>query len=100
MEILASSESFLFNLQSCKLLRTLLWTILCRSVAGNSIADHLEYYGVILHSESWNSCRIVMDPLVNEYVVTDSNGNLRLSRDPAASVIKMNTRSGNRGKSI
>ncbi|CBI26104.3 unnamed protein product, partial [Vitis vinifera] len=64
-----------------------------RSVAGNSIADHLEYYGVILHSESWNSCRIVMDPLVNEYIATDADGNFRLSKDPAVSVIKMNTRS-------
>ncbi|RVW55699.1 Lipase [Vitis vinifera] len=71
-----------------------------RSVAGNSIADHLEYYGVILHSESWNSCRIVMDPLVNEYIATDADGNFRLSKDPAVSVIKMNTRSGNGGNSV
>ncbi|GLJ45801.1 hypothetical protein SUGI_0963840 [Cryptomeria japonica] len=29
-----------------------------RSVSGNSITDHLEYYGVSLQAESWGSCGI------------------------------------------
>lgn len=41
-----------------------------------------------------------MDPLVNEYIATDADGNFRLSKDPAVSVIKMNTRSGNGGNSV
>uniref|UniRef100_A0A0D6QWV1 Fungal lipase-type domain-containing protein n=1 Tax=Araucaria cunninghamii TaxID=56994 RepID=A0A0D6QWV1_ARACU len=29
-----------------------------RSVSGNSVADHLQYYGVSLQSETWGSCGI------------------------------------------
>ncbi|XP_022740878.1 lipase-like [Durio zibethinus] len=64
-----------------------------RSVTGNSIFDHLNYYGVDLKCEQWRSCRIVMDPGVAKYGKTDLKGNFILSRDPAKHVLKMNTRS-------
>ncbi|XVE82076.1 hypothetical protein DITRI_Ditri15bG0117500 [Diplodiscus trichospermus] len=66
-----------------------------RSVLGNSIADHLSYYGIDLMCEDWRSCRIVMDPRVAEYGKTDHQGNFVLSRDPAT--LKMNTRSNEGG---
>ncbi|CAK7333077.1 unnamed protein product [Dovyalis caffra] len=59
-----------------------------RSVAGNSIADHLVYFGVELMCESWRSCGIVMDSLVSEYGKTDLKGNIVLSRD---SILRMKT---------
>lgn len=61
-----------------------------RSVTGNSIADHLHYYGIELQAETWGSCRIVMDNSMMEESV-DLNGNFILSRDPTTSVIKLNT---------
>ncbi|RWR94122.1 lipase [Cinnamomum micranthum f. kanehirae] len=63
----------------------------CRSVSGNSIADHLKYFGVQLQAESWGSCRIVM---VDRSMIKDNvdlNGNFALSRDPTTSVIKLST---------
>ncbi|KAJ8623158.1 hypothetical protein MRB53_031687 [Persea americana] len=63
----------------------------CRSVYGNSIADHLEYFGVQLQAETWGSCRIV---LVDRSMIKDNvdlNGNFALSRDPTTSVIKLST---------
>ncbi|GKU85533.1 hypothetical protein SLEP1_g199 [Rubroshorea leprosula] len=64
-----------------------------RSVTGNSISDHLVYYGVELMCETWRSCRIVSDPLVAEYGKTDLQGNLILSKDPATPILKMKTQS-------
>ncbi|GMJ02038.1 hypothetical protein like AT5G18640 [Hibiscus trionum] len=61
-----------------------------RSVTGNSIADHLSYYGVDLMCRDWRSCRIVMDPHVADYGKTDLKGNFILSRAPAT---RVNTRS-------
>ena len=63
----------------------------CRSVYGNSIADHLEYFGVQLQAETWGSCSIV---LVDRSMIKDNvdlNGNFALSRDPTTSVIKLST---------
>ncbi|MBA0585358.1 hypothetical protein Gorai_016138, partial [Gossypium raimondii] len=57
-----------------------------RSVTGNSIMDHLNYYGVDLMCQEWRSCRIVMDPRVAEYGKTDHKGNFILSRAPAMRV--------------
>lgn len=67
-----------------------MWWV-CRSVYGNSIADHLEYFGVHLQAESWGSCRIVM---VDRSMIKDNvdlNGNFALSRDPTTSVVKLST---------
>lgn len=37
-----------------------------RSVSGNSIADHLQYYGVSLQAESWGSCGIPWNAQMNK----------------------------------
>ncbi|KAE8735003.1 lipase-like isoform X3 [Hibiscus syriacus] len=62
-----------------------------RSVSGNSIVDHLSYYGVDLMCQEWRSCRIVMDPQVSEYGKTDLKGNFILSRAPATRVNNRST---------
>lgn len=63
--------------------------LVCRSVSGNSIMDHLQYFGIQLQAETWGSCRIV---LVDRSMIKDDvdlNGNFALSRDPTTSVIKL-----------
>ncbi|OIV91940.1 hypothetical protein TanjilG_23201 [Lupinus angustifolius] len=62
-----------------------------RSVSGNSISDHLEYYGVRLGSDEPMSCKIVMDAHVLNLSSRDSRGNIILSRDPATPLLKMST---------
>lgn len=63
----------------------------CRSVSGNSIADHLTYYGVEMGcNESSNTCRIVMDPRLAAYGSTDLDGNFIVLRDPSKSILKLN----------
>ncbi|XP_059460838.1 probable feruloyl esterase A [Corylus avellana] len=64
-----------------------------RSVTGNSISDHLVYYGVELMCRTPGTCRIVMDSQVTEYGKVDLVGNFILSRDPATPVIKLNRES-------
>ncbi|KAA8548509.1 hypothetical protein F0562_000224 [Nyssa sinensis] len=65
-----------------------------RSVTGNSIIDHLVYYGVKLGGEPVGTCRIVMDPGVAGYATEDLGGNIILSRDPSTSFLKLNTEPG------
>ncbi|XP_039156827.1 uncharacterized protein LOC120287686 isoform X2 [Eucalyptus grandis] len=60
----------------------------CILVTGNSILDHLPYYGVELMAETWGSCKIVMDPRLKEYGSEDK-GNLMLLRNPSASVLRL-----------
>ncbi|ESR32878.1 Lipase 3 domain-containing protein [Citrus sinensis] len=62
-----------------------------RSVTGNSVSDHLVYFGVRMGCNEWTPCRIVMDPRVAEYGKTDLKGNFILSRPPAASILKLRT---------
>ncbi|KAK9288907.1 hypothetical protein L1049_017376 [Liquidambar formosana] len=62
-----------------------------RSVTGNSISDHLVYFGIELMGETWRSCRIVMNPNIEKYGRTDLNGNFILSKDPA--ILKLNSHS-------
>lgn len=64
-----------------------------RSVTGNSIADHLVYFGVELMCKEWRSCRIVMERPLLEYGKTDDVGNFVFSRDPATPIIKLNSQS-------
>ncbi|KAG1371206.1 putative lipase [Cocos nucifera] len=65
-----------------------------RSVRGNSISDHLLYYGVELQADTWGSCGIIMDKVIvkDNGIVrfqTDLAGNIVLSKDPAAlSILK------------
>lgn len=66
-----------------------------RSVSGNSISDHLRYFGVELMAESWSSCRIVRDPPVASHSARDVQGNFvwstlkleTLTRAPTHSVL-------------
>ncbi|XP_042064352.1 lipase-like [Salvia splendens] len=68
-----------------------------RSVRGNSIADHLIYYGVEMGcNESTSTCRIVMDQGLAAYGSTDVDGNFVVLRDPPKSVLKLNADGGNR----
>ncbi|KAK4388474.1 Lipase [Sesamum angolense] len=62
-----------------------------RSVRGNSISDHLTYYGVQMGCDSSSGCKIIMDPRVVGYGKTDQEGNLILSRDPSRSILKLKT---------
>ncbi|GLT76936.1 hypothetical protein SLA2020_485690 [Shorea laevis] len=71
-----------------------------RSVTGNSISDHLVYYGVELMCETWRSCKIVHDPGLVEYSKTDLQGNFILSRDPATPILKTETQSNGGGNHI
>ncbi|KAL9810774.1 putative triacylglycerol lipase [Arabidopsis thaliana] len=60
-----------------------------RSVRGNSISDHLRYFGVELKCESWRQCSIVMNQDMVRYSRKDSRGNLFLSRTvPPKDVVK------------
>lgn len=61
-----------------------------RSVSGNSISDHLNYYGIALKADSWGSCRIVMGTRAEVQYNVDYNGNIKLSRDPTAQFVKVN----------
>ncbi|CAI8590820.1 unnamed protein product [Vicia faba] len=60
-----------------------------RSVSGNSITDHLVYYGVDMGSDDPATCRIVMNSNVLNTSTRDSGGNIFLSRDPASSLLKL-----------
>ncbi|CAN8244058.1 unnamed protein product [Cochlearia groenlandica] len=50
-----------------------------RSVMGTSISDHLTYFGVELHCESWRQCNIVMSHEMQRFTRKDSKGNIILS---------------------
>ncbi|XP_039136868.1 lipase-like isoform X2 [Dioscorea cayenensis subsp. rotundata] len=52
-----------------------------RSVSGNSVSDHLTYYGIMLKADTWGSCKIIMSKTMDEYQ-TDPAGNIILSRIP------------------
>lgn len=56
-------------------------------MTGNSISDHLAYFGVHMGCDTWRSCGIVMDPQVVEYRKTDFEGNFILSRNPATPTV-------------
>ncbi|XP_056172945.1 lipase-like isoform X1 [Syzygium oleosum] len=60
-----------------------------RSVTGNSLTDHLVYYGVGLMAETWGSCKIVMDARLKEYGGEDVKGNLIVSRNLSASALRL-----------
>ncbi|GFP81922.1 lipase [Phtheirospermum japonicum] len=71
-----------------------------RSVSGNSISDHLAYYGVKMGCDESSSCKMVMDPRVAAYGQTDLDGNLILFRDPSTSVLKPGTDRGIKGSLV
>ncbi|KAM5569062.1 lipase [Rosa sericea] len=71
-----------------------------RSVKGNSISDHLVYFGVDLMAKTWRPCKIVMGPGLLEHGRTDLEGNFVLSRDLATPVLKLKTRPDAGGKPL
>lgn len=71
-----------------------------RSVSGNSILDHLEYYGIQMGSGEPGTCRIVMGPQASDNSIRDSNGNIFLSRDPASPLQELSFEFDNQGKRI
>ncbi|KAI9123061.1 hypothetical protein K1719_005950 [Acacia pycnantha] len=71
-----------------------------RSVSGNSILDHLYYYGVEMGSGEPGTCRIVMGPQASNNSITDPNGNIFLSRDPASPLQELRSEFDNQGKGI
>ncbi|CAH9091548.1 unnamed protein product [Cuscuta epithymum] len=65
-----------------------------RSVSGNSISDHMTYFGVQLGCEEPVSCKIIiMDSLLASYITQDLNGNIVLSRGISAPTSRMNPES-------
>ncbi|CAM8908476.1 unnamed protein product [Rhodiola kirilowii] len=64
-----------------------------RSVAGNSISEHLVYYGVELGCDIALSCGIVMDPHLRKLGNVDDRGNLVLLKNPAVSFLEVNATS-------
>ncbi|KAF5197223.1 alpha/beta-Hydrolases superfamily protein [Thalictrum thalictroides] len=71
-----------------------------RSVSGNSISDHLTYFGIDLMAETWGSCRIVMNSHVANYSATDLRGNLVLSRTPTSSTLRLNAQTEGQRSSV
>ncbi|KAI7757620.1 hypothetical protein M8C21_016511 [Ambrosia artemisiifolia] len=61
-----------------------------RSVSGNSISDHLTYFGVEMGCDTSSNCRIVMAPNLASYGKVDDYGNFALSRAPSKFILKMN----------
>lgn len=55
--------------------------------------DHLMYYGVRLGGADPGFCKIVMDGDLAAYGKVDVDGNVILSRDIPASVLRMNVES-------
>ncbi|KAL6185933.1 hypothetical protein ACLB2K_042055 [Fragaria x ananassa] len=71
-----------------------------RSVKGNSISDHLVYFGVDLMAKTWRPCKIVMGPGLLERGRTDLEGNFVLSRDLSTPGLKLKTWPDARGKPL
>ncbi|KAL8201272.1 hypothetical protein R6Q57_012611 [Mikania cordata] len=59
-----------------------------RSVSGNSISDHLTYFGVEMGCDTSSKCGIVMTPNYASYGKVDEYGNLVLSRVPSKLILK------------
>nr|XP_043606420.1 probable feruloyl esterase A [Erigeron canadensis] len=60
-----------------------------RSVSGNSISDHLSYFGVEMGCDTSSKCKIVMAPSLAPFGKVDSYGNFALSRVPSKFILKM-----------
>ncbi|XP_076902757.1 lipase-like [Bidens hawaiensis] len=65
-----------------------------RSVSGNSISDHLTYFGVEMGCDTSSKCRIVMAPNLASYGKVDSHGNFVLSRVPSKFIFRMKKEGG------
>ncbi|WOH08411.1 hypothetical protein DCAR_0727851 [Daucus carota subsp. sativus] len=61
-----------------------------RSVSGNSILDHLKYFGVQMGCDDVVRCRILMDPRLTAYSTQDQSGNFIMSKSRSNPIIKTN----------
>lgn len=61
-----------------------------RSVSGNSISDHLVYFGVQMGCDDVVTCKILMDPRLAAYSTQDQSGNFIMSMSHFNSIIKTN----------
>nr|XP_027116060.1 lipase-like [Coffea arabica] len=59
-----------------------------RSVPGDSILDHLVYYGIQMGNEEGVSCRIIMDPRIAAYRTMDIDGNFVLARNLSSTILR------------
>ncbi|XP_071702069.1 probable feruloyl esterase A [Rutidosis leptorrhynchoides] len=59
-----------------------------RSVSGNSISDHLSYFGIEMGCDTSSKCKIVMAPSLASYGKIDDNGNFALSKTPTKFILK------------
>ncbi|CAL9781634.1 unnamed protein product [Musa acuminata subsp. burmannicoides] len=57
-----------------------------RSVSGNSVSDHLAYFGIEMQADTWGTCRIVFHGNMVQYQV-DLAGNIVLSKRPGVSSV-------------
>lgn len=57
-----------------------------RSVSGNSVSDHLAYFGIEMQADTWGTCRIVFHGNMVKYQV-DLAGNIVLSKRPGVSSV-------------
>ncbi|RAL54467.1 hypothetical protein DM860_001595 [Cuscuta australis] len=72
-----------------------------RSVSGNSILDHMTYYGIQMGCEEPAPCKIIiMDSSVSSYSTKDLNGNIVLYRGTSASSLSMKTESNKQSASL
>ncbi|KAK9076134.1 hypothetical protein SSX86_004467 [Deinandra increscens subsp. villosa] len=60
-----------------------------RSVPGNSISDHLTYFGADMACDKPSKCRIVMAPNLASYGEVDNDGNFALHRAPSKFIRRM-----------
>ncbi|CAL9080807.1 unnamed protein product [Musa acuminata var. zebrina] len=69
-----------------------------RSVSGNSVADHLEYFGIDMQADTWGSCGIVFNENMVQYQV-DLAGNIVLSKWPTVSSTPQQIIEADKGRS-
>nr|KAJ0204325.1 hypothetical protein LSAT_V11C500278320 [Lactuca sativa] len=62
------------------------------TVPGNTISDHLSYFGVEMTCDTSRKCRIVMSPSLSSYGKVDDKGNFALSRSPSKFILKTKTK--------
>lgn len=60
-------------------------------MSGNSISDHLNYFGFEMGCDTSSKCHIVMAPSLASFGKVDDNGNFALSRVPSKFVLRMKT---------
>jgi hypothetical protein len=62
------------------LMLLIVFSCLKRSVYGTSVADHLEYYGVTLHSDSRGTCQFIGATNSEYSHICEVDGTITISR--------------------